>query len=96
MNAIHKFDPFSDSIHERWTQLGERELSAFIGAVKELFGPEQARVSGEQWIDQLELMEGPLRCVEDWRAVTIAAAALLANSVKLSATSVNFAHRSEN
>ena len=58
---------------------GERELSAFTGAVTELFGTEQARVSTEDWLEELTLMDMPSRSKErNWRAVTIAAAARLA------------------
>ena len=58
---------------------GERELSAFTGAVTELFGTEQARVSTEDWLEELTLLDMPSRSKErNWRAVTIAAAARLA------------------
>src|SRR6266478_3455051 len=45
--------------------IAERELGAFIRAVTELFGPEQARLAAEDWVDELELMDtlpGPTRC----------------------------------
>jgi hypothetical protein len=57
----------------------ERELASFIGAVTELFGPEQARLSAEDWLDESELMDSPLRSTgQDWREVTIAASGRLA------------------
>jgi hypothetical protein len=59
--------------------IAERELGAFIRAVTELFGPEQARLAAEEWIDELESMDalpGPTR--RDWGSVTIAASAQLA------------------
>jgi hypothetical protein len=59
--------------------IAERELAAFIRAVTELFGPEQARLAAEDWVDELELMDalpGPTR--RAWGAVTIAASAQLA------------------
>src|ERR1700722_20573437 len=59
--------------------LAERELGAFIRAVTELFGPEQARLAAEDWVDELELMDalpGPVG--RDWRSVTIAASVQLA------------------
>jgi len=56
----------------------ERELSAFVIAVDELFGAEQARQAAENWLEELErtdwLSQAP---VIDWRKVTIAAAARL-------------------
>ena len=59
--------------------IAERELGAFIGAVTELFGPAQARLAAQVWIDELELMDalpGPTR--HDWGSVTIAASVQLA------------------
>ncbi len=71
---------FSNSIYAAETHEAERELSAFIGAVTELFGPEQARVSTEDWLEELTLMDRSSHSEErKWRAVTIAATARLAN-----------------
>ena len=59
--------------------IAEREFGAFIRAVTDLFGPEQARLAAEDWVDELELMDalpGPTR--RAWGAVTIAASAQLA------------------
>jgi hypothetical protein len=61
-------------------EIAERELSAFIRAVTELFGPEEAKLSAEDWLGEAELMDGPPHSTsQKWRAVTIAAAAMLAN-----------------
>jgi DMSO/TMAO reductase YedYZ molybdopterin-dependent catalytic subunit len=60
--------------------IAERELGAFISAVTELFGPEQARLAAEDWVDELELMDaltGPTR--RDWGSITVAASARLAS-----------------
>jgi hypothetical protein len=62
--------------------IAERELGAFIRAVSELFGPEQARLAAEDWIDELELMDtlpGPTK----WGSVTVAASARLARRLSL-------------
>ena len=59
--------------------IAERELGAFITAVTELFGPEQAKLAAVDWIDELELMDdlpGPNE--RHWGAVTVAALAQLA------------------
>ncbi|MFY9950995.1 MAG: hypothetical protein WA261_21065 [Candidatus Sulfotelmatobacter sp.] len=70
---------FGNSICGAETHGAERELSAFTGAVTELFGTEQARVSTEDWLEELTLLDMPSRSKErNWRAVTIAAAARLA------------------
>src|SRR5215467_11528011 len=70
----------TDQVH-----LAERELSAFTAAVAELFGTEQARVSAEDWLDELELMDATPRSTRrDWRAITIAASVRLANRLNVS------------
>lgn len=65
---------------EEQVLLAERELSAFITAVTRLFGPDQARLSADDWLDEFESMDSSSRPTgRDWRAVTIAASAKLAN-----------------
>jgi hypothetical protein len=77
---MEKEESFCSSTCEDQIKMAERELSAFIRAVTELFGPEQARLSTEDWLDELELKDSPLRAISrDWRAVTVAASVRLAN-----------------
>ena len=73
-------ESFSDSICEEQMQMAEREFAAFVGAVKELHGSDQAQLSAVDWLDELELMDSqPGSTNRHWRAVTIAASARLAN-----------------
>jgi hypothetical protein len=75
--------PFPESIHDDEMRIAERELAAFIGAVTTLYGPEQANISAEEWLDELALMDARLRSEHrHWRTVTIAACARLADHVK--------------
>ena len=79
MNEDESFDDstYADQIH-----MAERELASFIGAVRESFGPEQALLSAEDWLDESELLDSPPRSTSrDWRAVTVAASSLLAHRV---------------
>jgi len=63
--------------------LAERELSAFITAVHQLFGAEQSWQAGNIWIEELERMDWPSEApVIDWRKVTIAAAGRLVDRDK--------------
>ncbi len=81
MNMEEEFDnsTYLDEVH-----MAESELSAFIRAVTELFGPEEARQSAEDWLDESELMDSPPRSnCRDWRAVTVAASARLANRLAM-------------
>ena len=58
--------------------LAERELSAFVTAVHQLFGPEQARYAADNWMEELEQTDWKSEPqAVDWRAVTIVAAARL-------------------
>ena len=78
--------PFSNSTYEEQTHVAERELSSFMTAVKELYGPEEASLSANDWLDESELMDSPPRSeMRDWRAVTIAASARLASRVRVRA-----------
>jgi hypothetical protein len=79
---MNKDESFDNSTYANQVLLAERELASFIGAVKELFGPEQALLSTDDWLDESELMDCPPRSASrDWRAVTVAASARLANRV---------------
>jgi hypothetical protein len=75
-------ESLSNSICKRQTQMAEREFSAFISAVNELFGPERAQISALEWLEELELMGShPGSTSRDWRAITIAASLRLANGL---------------
>jgi hypothetical protein len=79
---MNKDEWFDNLTYVNQVHLTERELASFIGAVKELFGPEQALLSADDWLDESELMDCPPRSTSrDWRAVTVAASARLANRV---------------
>ena len=72
--------------------MAEREFSAFISAVKELLGPDQAQLSAVDWLDELELMDRqPVSTSRDWRVVTIAASARLANRLNAARHDRSFA-----
>jgi hypothetical protein len=73
-------ESLGNSTYEDELRMAERELSAFIRAVTELFGQEQAGLSAEDWLDESVLMDSqPRSTSRDWRAVTIATSAQLAN-----------------
>ena len=85
---MDKQESVRNSTCEDQITMAERELSAFIRAVTELFGPEQARLSTDDWLGELEQMDSPPRATSrDWRAVTVAASARLANRGDSSARS---------
>jgi hypothetical protein len=97
VNPMNEPDPFSDSIYEEQAHLAERELSSFIAAVKASYGPEQAKLSAEDWLEESELMDSPPRSeARNWRAVTIAASARLAKRINASAASAEIALHIDN
>jgi hypothetical protein len=64
--------------------MAERELSAFFTAAKTLFGPEQAKLSAEDWLDAAEQVLGPKQPTSrDLRAVTIVASSRLAHRLAI-------------
>ncbi len=69
---------------DRQSNLAERELSAFIAAVLKQYGPEQAQISAEDWLEELEQLQPPSPCdIKNWRAITIAASARLAERLSV-------------
>jgi hypothetical protein len=61
--------------------------------VTELYGPEQATASTEDWLYESELMDSAPRSeARSWRAVTVAASARLANRVSVKVGSVDAPH----
>lgn len=82
---MNEHELFSNSIYEEQTHMAERELSSFNSAVTELYSREEAMLSTNDWLDESELMDSPPRSeMREWRAVTIAASARLANRVSFS------------
>lgn len=77
-------ESFSPAIYDEQMHREERELSVFVRAVTELYGPEQAGLSAKDWLDESELMDSPPRSESrDWRSVTVAASARLESRVRV-------------
>jgi hypothetical protein len=72
---------FSNSLYTDQVHSAER---AFIGTVRASYGPEEAELSAEDWIEESELIDSSPRSeVRNWRAATIAASARLANRLNV-------------
>jgi hypothetical protein len=69
--------------------LAERELSAFFRAVTELFGPEQAALSAEDWLRELMATDGLPSSAREWRSITAKVSAQLASQVNALALSIS-------
>jgi hypothetical protein len=61
--------------------MAERELAAFFKAVTQLFGSEQARLSGEDWLRELIATDALPASTREWRLLTTRVTARLANRV---------------
>jgi hypothetical protein len=49
--------------------MAEKELSAFFNAVTQLFGPEQAELSSEDWLHELIEIDGLPASAREWRLI---------------------------
>ncbi len=86
-------ESFCNSAYEDQMHMAERELSAFTSAVTQLFGPEEAKLSVEDWLDEAELVDSPPRSTSrDWRAVSVAASARLAKRLTVAQPARNIAN----
>jgi hypothetical protein len=65
-------------------RMAERELAAFFNAVKKLFGPSQAELAANDWLDELETTDAVPVGIREWRLITINAARRLATRLNLS------------
>ena len=65
-------ESFSNSTRTDQILLAERELSAFISAVRELMGSRQAKLSAGDWLEESGLTTGmPGSTSQNWREVTV-------------------------
>lgn len=70
--------------------LAERELAAFFGAVKELFGSKLAEASAQEWLCELEATDD-LPSPLEWRTLTAKTSLWLANRVNALSLKTEFA-----
>ena len=56
---MNSHEQFCNSTYDDQMHIAERELSAFIRAVSQLFGSEEAKLSAEDWLDETESIDGP-------------------------------------
>ena len=75
---------FTNSASRDYATTAERELSAFFRAVTKLFGPEQAEMSAEDWLDELSERNSLPSSIREWREITARASSRLASRVNVS------------
>jgi len=92
MNPVTHHEPLRNSNHPcpELTTMAERELSAFFNAITQLFGPEQAELSAEDWLHELIEMDGLPTSTREWRLITRKVSIRLARGVNPSCLSTEF------
>ena len=89
---MNKQESFQSPAYSELVRKTERELGAFISAVTELYGAEQARLSAIDWLDQFEsINDVPASTTHDWRLVTVRAAVCLVNRLRAKSPMLNIA-----
>jgi hypothetical protein len=75
---VNNQESFQSPAYSDLVRKAERELGAFISAVTELYGAEQARLSAIDWLEQIEYSNNvPGSTSQEWRLVTVRAAVYL-------------------
>jgi hypothetical protein len=69
--------------------MAERELSAFFNAITQLFGPEQAELAAEDWLQALIEIDGLPASAPEWRLITANVSTRLASRVRASRLSLS-------
>jgi hypothetical protein len=89
MNSLARYKPSNNSNLgcADFITTAERELSAFFGAVTELFGSEQAGLSAEDWLQELIKIDGLPTSTREWRLITAKVSNQLASRVNASSLS---------
>jgi hypothetical protein len=72
--------------------MAERELSAFFNAITQLFGPEQAELSAEDWLQELIEIDSLPTSAREWRLITAIVSTRLSSRVNASSPSTEFAN----
>jgi len=67
--------------------MAERELSAFFSAVTQSFGPEQAELSAEDWLQEMIEIDDLPTSAREWRLITAKVSTRLASRVSASSLS---------
>jgi hypothetical protein len=92
MNPLARYETsenFDPPCHDLAT-MAERELSAFFNAITQLFGSEQAKLSAEDWLQELLEIDGLPASAREWRLITANVSTRLASRVSASYLSTEF------
>ncbi len=68
-------------------RMAERELSAFVNAITQLFGSAQAELAAEDWLQELIEIDGLPASTREWRFITAKVSTRLARRLRASSLS---------
>jgi len=95
MQALNRYKSSSSTGNPgcaEFMTLAERELSAFFHAVVQLFGPQQAQLSAEDWLRELTGIASLPASTREWRLISLRVLTRLAARVNASALSTELIH----
>jgi hypothetical protein len=83
MNPLARYKPSrnANSPCTDFITMAERELSALFNAITQLFGPEEAEFSAEDWLQHLIEIDGLPASTREWRLITVKISTRLASRV---------------
>jgi hypothetical protein len=84
--ALHQPSKHHTVNCRKFATVAEQELGAFFRAVTKQFGSEQATLSAEDWLHELETSTGIPASMREYRLITIRVAKRLADRVNMPAT----------
>jgi hypothetical protein len=86
MNSLvrHKSSNKSNHPCPDLINMAERELSAFFNAISQLFGSEQAKLSAQDWLQELTEIDDLPASPPDWRLITAKVLTRVASRVNAS------------
>jgi hypothetical protein len=89
MNPVARYKPSNNSNLPcpDLMKMAERELAAFFSAVTQLFGPEQAELAAEDWLQELTKIDGLPASTREWRLITAKVSTRLPSRVSASSLS---------
>jgi hypothetical protein len=77
--AVNRLPPDHDVTCAELINMAQRELAALFRTVTELFGAEQAELSAEDWLQELQAASTLPTSTRQWRLITAKVITQLAN-----------------
>ena len=79
--TVHKLRESVTSNCADLAKMAERELTSFFNAVASLFGDEQAELSAQEWLREVDKAEHLPESTREWRRISLKVSSRLATRV---------------